>query len=110
MTNQGNPPVTIARKHKRTRWLLHAITFAFTGGTSALPSAAVVAHNASYNRETRKLAEQAAPAAADSSAPTVAEAPASAPAQTWREGLEQRAAANGRSLASQRALERRPRR
>ena len=61
MKNKAGAPVVIVRKHKKTHWLLHAITFGVTGGMSAPLNAAVVARNATYNATTRKLAETPAP-------------------------------------------------
>lgn len=61
--NKSGAPVVIVRKHKKTHWLLHAVTFGLTGGLSAPLNAAVVARNASYNLTTRKLAEDAEPPA-----------------------------------------------
>lgn len=57
--NKSGAPVVIVRKHKKTHWLAHALTFALTGGMSVPLNAAVVARNASYNATTRKLAEDA---------------------------------------------------
>lgn len=74
MKNKSGAPVVIMRKQKKTRWWLHAITFAATGGMSAPLNAAVAARNASYNRDTRKLAEASAPA--DAEGVTTADTPA----------------------------------
>jgi hypothetical protein len=82
MKNNSGAPVVITRKYKRTHWFWHAVTFGLTGGMSAPLNAAVAVHNASYNSGTRKLAASPDPGT-----------------------LAARAAAAGRSVASQRARE-----
>jgi hypothetical protein len=53
--------VVITRKSKKTRWLLHAVAFAATGGTSAIVSAPVIASTASYNARTERLVAENTP-------------------------------------------------
>ena len=84
--SKNTAPVVVTRKHKRTRWFWHAVTLGLTGGMSAPLNAAVAARNAGYNATTRKLAAEAEAPPADD--------------------LAARAAAAGRSVASQRARER----